>query len=393
MLKSFFRLPTGARRLIFYYSLSSIPLVAEILLPIYFFMLNWSLIEIGVLYTVAGIGNIVGSVLIGHLFDRGLQPKWAMATIDFVSGFAVLALIFARNPFDASLILFIEYVFYSFSSSYQTLEREVYPESELESAFSYHMSLPNASQIAGFLFVGYYLTFIDSSVRGFHFILAWSSILYFSSATYVLVFLPRTKKHRFEGLTFSRIPKKLMGFALAELIMILAYSIVPEFIFLNIVFNLTTFTVLEICLTRIPADVAGVVGAILATKFDSNLKGILSSIPLIALSHILVYTLILDLTHFIALTIVALFTFISYCFHTVWFVHHRSVFYRDTPEDIKGTIFGAMTSSRIIISMISVPIATAIALYDPFANFIVAGIIMFSVMPIYMLSIRSEQSL
>jgi len=90
MIDEWRKLPINARRLIIYYSISTIPLVGDIFLPLYLYTRGWELIEVGFLLSFGFVMEIVGSILIGYLFDKGFQPKIAMFIIDFVSGVILL---------------------------------------------------------------------------------------------------------------------------------------------------------------------------------------------------------------------------------------------------------------------------------------------------------------
>ncbi len=101
------RIPPNARNLIIYYGISSVPIAADILFPIYLFILNWKIIEIGILYSVGYLFSIVGGIIIGYLFDKGLQPKYAMMIVDFFAFLTMMLYFVSTKP---EHIFFCDYI-------------------------------------------------------------------------------------------------------------------------------------------------------------------------------------------------------------------------------------------------------------------------------------------
>ncbi len=384
VLSGFMELPSGAKRLILYYTLMSVPVVIEILFPIYLFMRGWELVSIGLLYSVASFSSVVGSYIVGRLFDEGIPPKYAMAIVDFTYGIIFFMFSIATDPYTVSLLMIALSFVDPLMSSYQTIEKDLYPSEMLEESFVYHMLLPNASQIIGFIGVGYFLTSIVSGVQGFILLFKFFSAVYFASSMFILIAIPETKPHKFAKLSVSSLPRELLLLAFAELLILFAYSLSSGFILLNFFYNVESMNVFLICLSLIPANVAGVIGSLLESKLGVNLRNISISLALIGASYFglgLIDTVPLGI---LKLTLIATLIFASYLFHTIWFINHRTLFYRFTPSEVRGQIFGGLSSLRQLLNILSPIVASLIATQSVKLNFWITSIlIILSIFPYY----------
>ncbi|MHA1617341.1 MAG: MFS transporter [Candidatus Njordarchaeales archaeon] len=394
MIEDWKKLPIGAKRLITYYSISTIPLVGDIFLPIYLYTRGWELIEVGFLLSFGFIMEIVGSFVIGYLFDKGFQPKIAMFIIDFASGIIHIIYAIAGEP----ELIYLGYSLWGFLApltvAYQTIEKEVYPETSYEAAFSLHMALPNATQLIGIIAYGYFLTYIAPRLTGFRIFYFSTASLYFITSIYILARIPRTKERTVvSGLTISRISKDLLPFFVAEILIIFGYQIAPQFIYMNYVFNIAGFNIFMISLTLILANIAGVVGGAITSEKAGRRELLFPAIMVSASSYALMY--LAKFFHKILQVFVfsCLHVFVSYLAHTVWFVYHRSLLYERVPQEHKGKIFGTLSSMRNLIFAITPIVSAQIAtLIDPLSNFLIAAIIILIAAVPYIFVIRTAKN-
>ncbi len=393
MFKSWHDLPRNARILIIYYTLSSIPIIADIFLPIYLFILGWKLVEIGILISYSFIVSIIGSVVFGRILDLGFQPKWAMFFID--ASATILYLIYAFAPRVDYIYLGLS--LYSFldplSVAYQTVEKAFYPEEQYETSFSYHMSLPNASQLFAMLLTGFALTYVYGGVNGFRLLFISCALIMSISCIYILLMIPRTKKARVNFPFSLSITKSLIPVIFAELIIYLGYSISPEFIYLNFVYNVAQLNLFLISITLALANIAGILGSYLTTGRNANLRYLSIAIIFSAISYSLPYFSKFINNNFQVFLLSCLFTFSSYTAHTVWFIYHRTILYKRVPQEYKGTVFGFIFSGRYFIYIISPVLSALIASsIDPLANFLISSIIILASMPFYFYVFKSDNN-
>ena len=377
MIDEWRKLPINARRLIIYYSISTIPLVGDIFLPLYLYTRGWELIEVGFLLSFGFVMEIVGSILIGYLFDKGFQPKIAMFIIDFVSGVIHLIYAVAEQPKQIYLAYSIWGFLAPLSVAYQTIEKEVYPETSYDVTFSLHMAFPNATQLIGIIVFGYYLTYANPGLTGFRTFYFSTASLYFITSLYILAKIPRTKERTtISGFTISRISRDLLPLFISEILIIFGYQIAPQFIYMNYVFNIARFNIFMISLTLTLANIAGVIGGVITSKKAGKREFLFPAIITSAFSYTLLYLAKFFQRIFQVFILSCLHVFLSYLAHTIWFVYHRSLFYERVPQEHKGKIFGTLSSMRIIIytitPIISAQIATSI---DPLSNFLIATMI------------------
>ena len=392
LLDHFWKLPKGAKNLIIYYSITSILIATDIFTPIYLFNLGWNIISIGILLSFGSIITIFGNILIGYLFDRGFQPKYAMIIIDSCSILYYLLFAIATDP----MYIFVATAIFNFISplfvAYQTIERAVYPQEDLEKTFSLHMMLPNASQIIGVLLLGFFLSYIVPGVLGFKIIFLATAIFYVGVVLFIILEIPKTETAKIQKLSISKIPKRLIPIASAELIIVFAYSIAPEFILLDYVYNIISLDIFQISLILVMANIAGIIGSLPGEKIKVSRKTIAISIIGGAVAYIMIY-FVYYITNILYLVIaLGVLVFMSYAFDTLWFIMHRSYFYKLVPEEMKGIIFGTMSSLRNILFLVTPLLSSIIAtkMASNF-NFVIAGLILMSAIPLYFAVIPKER--
>lgn len=385
-------LPIGSKRLIIYYTVSSIPYVANILFPLYLFVLGWEIILVGLLYSLAYLSSIIGSIIVGHLFDRGFQPKIAMFIIDFVAFISMIIYCLADSVWAIYLTTLVSNFVDPLTTAYQTMEKELYPEDKMELVFSFHMALPNISQILGFVFFGALLYF-NPGLSGFRLVFLIAALLYLLSAVYILIYLPSSKPVQFSFEVIFRIPRDFYAYFVAELLIIFAYSIVPQFLLFNYIYNVWGFSATAVIIMTIPANISGYVGSVIAEKTKNTRLGLLISTVGLALIHIAYYFTVYATEALIIFVATLLFTFISYLFHTIWFVYHRSQIYRRIPDSAKGTIFGTISSARLVVFTATPFIASYITQKtNPLTCFLIAGLVFLLDTAIYAVITKGNRS-
>ena len=391
VLNNWKRLPRSARNLIIYYSISSMYLVGDIFEPIYLFILGWSLIYLGVLYTYSYVIGILGSIIIGKLFDKGFQPKWAMLIFELSSIFFYSVYAFYPRIELVFLAHGITMFLSPLSVSYQTMEKELYPEEIYESAFAIHMALPNATQLVSIISAGFFLTYIMPNTLGFKILYIACTILSIISSLFILLGIPKIKKVKASGLKFSKISRKILPLVAAELIILFGYSISPQFIYLNYVYNIAGMNLFLISITIAFANLAGIIGSLIAERGESSFRNITIAIISISVSYSLMYTAKFVHSTIQIFILSSIFAFTSYISDTIWFIYHRTALYERVPKEIKGTVFGVMSSLRMLVFMVTPIISALIASrIDPLATFILSSIIIITSIPLYAIGLREE---
>ena len=155
-------IPTDVRRYILYHTIISPLLITWYMLPMYMFMTGYSVLEVGIIFTLVHVLSIPATYAVGKLFDR-IAIRHGLVLIDALDGVASILYGLAYGPI-APLMLFlgllIEDITTIFYPLYQAAERILYPEDRMEEVFAWHIRLPEISQLVGFLLLGYIFGYI-----------------------------------------------------------------------------------------------------------------------------------------------------------------------------------------------------------------------------------------
>ncbi len=132
------------------------------MLPLYMFITGYSVLQVGVFFTLVHLASIPLTYLIGRLFDR-VPLRHGLVLIDTLEGFSCIFYGLAYGPL-APLMLFtgmtISEIASIFYPLYQAVEKILYPKDRLEEVFAWHMRLPEMSQLVGFLLLGYIFGYV-----------------------------------------------------------------------------------------------------------------------------------------------------------------------------------------------------------------------------------------
>jgi len=98
-------IPSDARRYIIYHVIVSPLLITWYMLPMYMFMTGYTVLDIGIMFTVVHVVSIPITYLIGRLFDR-IPIRHGLVLIDALEGTSSILFGLAYGPI-APLMLFM----------------------------------------------------------------------------------------------------------------------------------------------------------------------------------------------------------------------------------------------------------------------------------------------
>jgi len=264
-------IPVVARRYIIYHTIVSPLLITWYMLPMYLFMTGYSVLQVGILFTIVHIASIPITFLIGKVFDR-IALRHGLVLIDTLEGISCIFYGLAYGSL-APLALFMGMIIDKISSMfyplYQAVEKIIYPRDRLEEIFAWHMRLPEISQLIGFLVLGYIFGYVYN--KPVHYRIGFIAIgaLSIFTIAYLLMFLPRLdakERIEMERITF-RIDREFRYILLIEALTTLAWYLAPEIVLLNYIVNVLGLTLFEVMVV----EAAISIGAILATYISERI--------------------------------------------------------------------------------------------------------------------------
>ena len=352
----------------------------------YMFMTGYDILKIGIVFTLVHILSIPATYAVGRLFDK-IAIRHGLVLIDALDGVASILYGLSYGPI-APLMLFIgllvEDISKIFYPLYQAAERILYPENRMEEVFAWHIRLPEISQLAGFLLLGYIFGYVLNTPRYYRlgFIaLGLSSIF---TITYLLKFIPKLDiKERISIERFEfKIDKEFKLILVVEALVTLAWSIAPEIVLLNYVVNVLRLTLFEVMIV----EAAISVGAILATYLSERM-GKNHSLEAIAMGYILVSLWALIMYMNPPFVFVVLAYFIARFGDILAFPFYRSWVFRKVPKERASSILSALSSYRKLIALVSPALAGVLASIKPTLPYLVS-LLLFIASSIILLAYR-----
>ena len=229
-------IPRAAKAYMLYHTLIAPQLIVWYLLPLYMLRTGYSVLDVGALFTAVNLAFIPLTYLIGRFFNQ-YPLKLGLILIDVLDGVAYVLYSLAQGAL-ASVVLFWGRLLEKLSGLlyplYQAYEQIVYPEEHYEEIYAWHLRLPEISQFASFLVLGYLFGYVWNTPR--HYRLAFLAFGLFSvvSVAYLWAFLPpvdKTERVTPEGWRFPR--AREYGFLLLiEGLYTAAWSLAPDFVLL-----------------------------------------------------------------------------------------------------------------------------------------------------------------
>ncbi len=229
-------IPEEARRYILYHTIISPLLITWYMLPAYMLMTGYSILEIGLLFTIINILSVPLTYLIGKLFDR-VAIRHGLILIDALDGIenVLYGLSYSfLGPLMISLGLLIGKISRIFYPLYQAAEKLLYPKSRLEEVYAWHMRLPLLSEAIGFIVLGYILGVLFS--KPIHYAVGFIAIGASSVFTvaYLARYLPKLDaKERIGDVFTFKFDKEFKAILAIEALEILALCLAPEIVLIN----------------------------------------------------------------------------------------------------------------------------------------------------------------
>ncbi len=364
-------IPVYARRYILYHVIVSPLLITWYMVPMYMFMTGYSVLDIGVLFTVVHILSIPATYLIGRLFDK-IAIRHGLVLIDALEGASSILYGLAYGPIAPVMLLLgllIEKIAGLFYPLYQAAEKILYPEDKLEEIFAWHMRLPEASQLIGFLVLGYIFGYVFNTPEYYRvgFILIGLSSIF--TIAYLVKFLPRLD--RVERISVEkpvfRFTSEFKTVLLIEALTTLAWSLAPEFVLLNYIVNVLGLTLFE----AMVVEAAISIGAILATYVSERIER-KHRFKAMAAGYVLIALWALIMIGNPPFWLVVLAYFISRFGDTLLFPFYRAWVFSLIPREKASSLLSALSSYRRVITLFSPAIAGFLATIKPTLPYIVS---------------------
>ena len=369
-------IPVEARRYILYHTMVSPLLISWHMLPVYMFMTGYSVLEVGLLFTVVSVASIPATYLVGRFFER-CAVRHGLVAIDLLEAAAYFAYGLAYGPV-APVALFTGLILEEVSGVlyplYQVAERLLYPQDRVEEVLTWHMRLPVLSQLAGFLSLGYIFGHVLTSPRHYRvgfMVLGASSV---GAAAYLIRALPKMSGGRrlTEELEF-RFDREFALILAVESLTTAAWELAPGIVLLNYVINVLGLTLFEAMVVEAMVSLGALAATYIAEKVPREQRFLAISIGYALISA---WALVMALSPPFTLVLVAYFTL--ELGSTLMFPFYRGWLFTKIPEGKASSILASISSYRRLISLFTPGAAGYLAYLSPTLPYL-TSLIMFTV--------------
>lgn len=334
--KEFRSFPLRARKYILMHTIDSPALIGCYMLPIYLLMLNYNVEQIGLLLTIALMANAILAYLVGKSYDK-ISAHLGLIGVSILECFAYLLYAIVPSFWAIQLGKIIENTSTIFAPAYPVYEMESFPAERREKIYSYHLAMPEITQIIFFPIAGYLLGYVFNtpfSYRiGFGIIAAESAFL----ALWIFRSLPKLERKVSISKKIEKVPPQMKLIIIIKVLLVIAWGISPQIILINYVINVLGKTIFEICLIEAMISIVVVLTSFFEkeVKKESRFKMIIAGLSLMAICPgIMILKPSLP-------WVIAAFS-IEALGNTLWLPHFNSFVMTWVPENRKGEFFGAM---------------------------------------------------
>ena len=364
-------IPASARRYILYHTIISPLLITWYMLPMYMFMTGYSVLEVGVIFTIVHVLSIPATYAVGRLFDR-IAIRHGLILIDALDGVASILYGLAYGPIAPlmlSLGLLIEDITTIFYPLYQAAERILYPEDRMEEVFAWHIRLPEVSQLVGFLLLGYVFGYVLNTPHHYRLGFIAFGLTSAFTITYLLKFMPKLdveERVSIEKFEF-RVDREFRLILVMEALITLAWSIAPEIVLLNYIVNVLGLTLFEAMVVEAAISVGAIAATYISEKISQTRR-----FDAIAVGYVLVSLWALIMSMNPPFTIVTLAYLIARFGEVLAFPFYRSWVLSKVPKEKASSILSALSSYRKLIALASPAVAGFLASIKPTLPYLVS---------------------
>lgn len=373
-------IPIGARRYILYHTIISPLLITWYMLPAYMLMTGYSILEIGLIFTIINVLSVPLTYIIGKLFDR-VAIRHDLILIDVLDGVenVLYGLSYSfPGPLMISLGLLIGEISRIFYPLYQAAEKLLYPKDKLEEVYAWHMRLPLLSQAIGFIVLGYIfgVLFPKPVYYALGFIaIGASSVL---TITYLAKYLPKLDAKERVGDVFTfKFDKEFKAILAIEALEILALCLAPEIVLINYMMVVLKMSFFQVMLVVALSTLASLPATHLSERIHPKHRfKVISLYFALMILWALIMFMVPNFYAILAANIIAEFG------STLSLPFYRSWLFSKVPSDKASSILAGISSFERLIGLIAPFIAGILASLHPTLPYLTSLALFLAAIPI-----------
>ena len=378
-------LPEEAKVYIAYHSLSCVALFTWMLLPYYMLLTGYSVLEVGLLYTLVEALGVPLTLAAGKLFSR-LDIRRGLAAIEALNALSLLLYAASYGP-AAPLILTAGMLVGEVSGSlyplYQAYERAVYPQDRLKEVMAWHLRLPELAIVLSYPVTGFILGYACPTVS-----CARAAFLFFAcySVAMMLVvlrfFKPVVLSKGQGGPGFLEALRSVSGklriYVTAYTLYIFGWSLAPSFALVNYVMETYGGNIFHAAVVSASISAATVTATYVLDLIPEQ-RGFQAMQAGIAV-------VLLGLLAIVASPPFALLALIFYAIRVgdaVWFAFNRAWYLSLVSREEAAIVSASISALVSVVSIVSPAVAGLLSHIDPRLPYASSLLAIASTVPLY----------
>ena len=388
--------PRAARRYIYYHMLVAPSLFTGIMLPYYLLSTGYTVVDVGILYTLINMVSVPVQLALGKYFTFK-DIRIGLAIIDLLEILASFSYGLARGPLVAPAVVLggvLEALAGSLYFLYRAYERGVYPRERLRSILVLHLVLPESTGILSFIALGFAVHMLGPEWVPNVFLALGS--YGFVQLAYILLFMEplvlageaSTSGGGESGVSVLASLRSIMGrrllklYVAADIIFFLAWGFAPQLALVYLVLERFHSDILGAAIAEASISAATVITGLLEDRYENaSTTGLLLAGTIITVFALLSINIIPSKVILLAPVFFAI-----RAGDTLLYLGKTEWFYRAISRE-EAAILSSITSSyRKIIRIITPTVAGLAASMNPALPYTICSLLLAIAVPLYLLA-------
>lgn len=339
-------------------------LIYETILPAFMDLQGISVLEAGILFSLASILDVILTYVLSKFFDRispnvGMALDWLTESIPpLIYGFATTMGHFLLGRVAGRITNILNPV-------YQVYENEVYPEERRSLIYSYHLITPHIFTILVYPLIGYLLAYVFPSAMAFR-VVFWTC-----GAAFLFVAIIPWKGIRWvEPVRLSyekvkaagRFTRDLYLAGAAEVMLSVGLGLSSGLVTSYFILDKLNGNVFHLIMLEVFEAVIGLVAGLFTRNWSKRMPEEWGAIYGTVFMACYAFIMIFARNYYM---ILLAFTLLSVG-DTLWFPNHCALMMRKIPRDKQGLFFGKLSSLKKLLSMLLPGLTCYLASYFGF---------------------------
>jgi len=337
-------------------------LIYASLIPVLMNKMGLSIINAGIIFSIAAIFDVLLTFILRKVFDR-VSPNTGMALDWLTESLPAIIFGFASTGFHFMLGGLAQKVTNILNPVYKIYENEIFPEKNRSLVYTYHFITPEIFTVIIYPIVGYLLTYKFTEIIHLRYVFFICGIGYLFVALIPLKKLKRVEPTKIIfNKTKSHIPKKLYLGASAQIFVLIGLGLTSTLLTSYYILEKMNGSIMDILML----EVVRAIVVLITGMFTKNLNKYISDekIAQYGIVFFMIFALLMVIANNYTIVLIA-FVFQAIG-DTIWFPSHSSLLMEYVPKSIRGEFFASLSSAGKLVNVLLPIISGLLAKYFGF---------------------------